>query len=129
MAKSEEQKKVFTIAKTKKGRTVLRINEGQFVLDEKEQYRLIRFFNRICDPQTLPYPESGSSTYITYDNGINAVTLSAGRLDNAVTKFFLNVVYMTPNNQGYNSDAFFLNRATVENYMQVLGTELGATQL
>ena len=130
MAKSEANtKKVFTVAKTKSGKTVLRINEGQFVLDDKEQYRLVRFFNRITDLNNLPYPEFGISTYITYDNGINAVTLSAGRLDDKATKFFLNVLYMKPSKQGYNSDAFFLTKSVIDDYMQVLGSNSGTMQL
>lgn len=122
MAKSETNgNKQFTITKTKTGKIVLRINEGQFVLDDKEQYRLVRFFNRIMHKENLPYPEVGISTYITYDTGVNAVTLSAGKLDPEATKFYLSVVYMTPSNDSYKSDAFLLTSNVINDYMTILG--------
>ncbi len=122
--KVDKPVKALSINTDRHGDVVLRINEGEFVLDDNEQSRLLLCLNRALDPGAGLFPFMGYSTFIVYENGVLAASLNVSKLDKEGNNYLFVVTYNLPGQTGYDTDLFFVNNKTIEAFVKNLGNDI-----
>jgi uncharacterized lipoprotein NlpE involved in copper resistance len=117
--KAKSTNKKFIIEKSGE-KVKLQINDGILWLDEKERDRIMVTLNKAMAPGTISFPIQSNGTFITYENGTIAVSLSVAKLNTDGTTYIIFASYQMPGMIQFETDMFYVTREVMEKFMLAL---------